>query len=129
MKKEFIEAMLKIQSELPVIKRNTDSYNYKYAPLEVIWEKVGTIINNAGFIVTNEVTSEGVITTVSHESGELKSFFPCVTVKPQDRGAEITYGRRYNLTAIFNIQLENEDNDAVEAQKKAPKQVNDISSL
>lgn len=119
MKKEFLSALLEVQKALPTITRDTKAYNYKYAPLEVIWEKVGKIINDAGFVVTNEVTQEGVITTATHESGELKSFFPCVTVKPQDRGAEITYGRRYNLVAIFNIQLENEDDDAVNAQNSA----------
>jgi len=129
MKKELLTALLEVQKELPMITRDTKAYNYKYAPLEVIWEKVGKILTEKGFVVVNELTPEGVKTTAYHEAGELSSFFAITGLKPQDRGAEATYGRRYNLVAIFNIQLENEDDDAQEAQKKAPKPVNDIASL
>jgi len=129
MNKELIKVLLKVQKELPVIKRDTEAFKYKYAPLEVIWEKVGEILTDNGFVVTNDLTLDGVKTTATHEHGELTSFFSITGAKPQDRGAEATYGRRYNLTAIFNIQLENEDDDAQQAQKNAPKVVKDISSL
>jgi uncharacterized lipoprotein len=127
MKKELLTALLEVQKELPMITRDTKAYNYKYAPLEVIWEKVGKILTEKGFVVVNELTPEGVKTTAYHEAGELSSFFAITGLKPQDKGAEATYGRRYNLVAIFNIQLENEDKDC--ADVKELKKVNDISSL
>jgi hypothetical protein len=120
MEKPLHNALLAVQKELPMIKRDTQAFNYKYAPLDVIWEKVGAILNKHGFLITNEITHEGILTRAIHESGELTSFFAFSgALKPQERGSEITYGRRYNLTAIFNIQLEDEDDDGKSANDKA----------
>jgi len=117
MEKELIKALLKVQQELPVISKDTKAYNYKYAPLEVIWEKVQPILSKNGFVVTHEVGIGGVKTIASHEHGEKSSFFEFSTdLKPQDQGSAITYGKRYNLVALFNIQLENEDDDGKTAQ-------------
>jgi len=120
MEKSLHTALLAVQKELPMIKRDTQAFNYKYAPLDVIWEKVGVILTKHGFLIANEITPEGVLTRAIHESGELTSFFSFSgALKPQERGSEITYGRRYNLTAIFNIQLEDEDDDGKSANDKA----------
>jgi hypothetical protein len=131
MKKELLAALLKVQKEIPVIKRDTQAYNYKYAPLEVIWEKVGKIINDNGFVVVNTIEETGVRTTAFHEHGEIPSFFLFSgLLKPQDRGSEITYGRRYNVTAIFNIQLEDEDDDAQSAMQTAKKKtISDVGKV
>lgn len=120
MKPELITTLLKVQKELPVIGRSTKAYNYKYAPLEHIWEQVEKVISSNGFVVINELTPEGIITKAIHASGELTSFisYSHHDLKPQDRGSEITYGRRYNLTAIFNIIIVDEDDDGAKAQTK-----------
>lgn len=114
--KELITALIAVGKKLPIIKRDTKAYNYKYSPLDKIWDKVGNIIMDAGFVVTNEITEAGVRTIAAHEHGVLSSFCEFSDgLKPQDRGSEITYYRRYNLTAIFNIQLEDEDDDGKKA--------------
>lgn len=120
MKKEFIGVLLKVQKELPIVGRTTEAFKYKYAPIEHVWDKVGKVLSDNGFVITNAISEAGVKTTASHELGELESFiaFSNLTLKPQDRGSEITYARRYNLTAMFNIIVAGEDDDA-QATKEA----------
>lgn len=129
MEKSLHTALLSVQKELPIIKRDSvarvqtktgGNFDYNYASLDKIWEKVGAILNKHGFLITNEITHEGILTRAIHGSGELTSFFAFSgALKPQERGSEITYGRRYNLTAIFNIQLEDEDDDGKSANDKS----------
>ena len=118
MKNELIKVMQQVQAEIPVIKKNTKAYNYKYADLPKVWESIKEVIVKNGFVVTHEITTEGVKTTASHEHGELASFIPFATegAKPQEIGSEITYYKRYNLGAIFNLIIEGEDDDAATAQ-------------
>ena len=114
MKKEFIGVLLKVQKELPIVGRTTEAFKYKYAPIEHVWDKVGNVLSDNGFVITNEISEAGVKTNAFHEQGELNSFiaFSNLTLKPQDRGSEITYARRYNLTAMFNIIVAGEDDNA-----------------
>lgn len=142
MEKALHTALLAVQKELPIIKRDAiakvltkagGEFYYNYASLDKIWEKVGAIISKNEFVIVNEVTPEGVLTRAIHpvptktltetkstDTEEITSFFSFSgALKPQERGSEITYGRRYNLTAIFNIQLEDEDDDGKSANDKA----------
>jgi hypothetical protein len=114
MKKELLAVLLKVQKELPIVGKDSKGFNYKYASLPQVWEKVGKVLESNGFFITNEITLEGVLTTAHHEHGELHSFIPFVSQssKPQEIGSEVTYWRRYNLTAIFNIIVDGEDDDA-----------------
>jgi hypothetical protein len=140
MNKEFIKVLLRVQKELPVVGRTTEAFKYKYAPIENIWDKIGTILNENGFVIVNEISKEGVISKAIHELGEISSFieFSSLTLKPQDRGSEITYARRYNLTAMFNIIVVGEDDDAqttktasvnLEKIKAEVEKINDIDAL
>lgn len=123
MKKEFLSALLEVQKSLPVIKKEKEGQvghrKFMYSPLETIWEKVGKILNDNGFVIAHEIKSGEVITSAYHEHGELHSSFSYgALVDPKDIGIATTYGKRYNLVAIFNIQLENEDTDIEEIQGK-----------
>lgn len=118
MKKELLAVLLKVQKELPIVGKDSAGYNYKYASLPQVWDKVKDVLQDNGFFVTHEITLEGVLTTAYHELGELHSFIPFVSQssKPQEIGSEVTYWKRYNLTAIFNIIVDGEDDDAQTAQ-------------
>lgn len=120
MKKELLQALLAVQAEVPPIKKNSKGYNYKYADLPRVWEAIKESLSKNGFVVTHEVTADGVKTTAHHEDGELSSTIPFTVegMKPQEIGSEITYYKRYNLAAIFNLIIEGEDDDAKTAQGK-----------
>lgn len=117
----FFGAYRQIQKELPVIGKNKQGHNSKYADLDKIWGEVKDIIDANGFIISNEINEAGVKTTATHKTGQsLESFVPFSKdeLKPQEKGSEITYYRRYNLTAIFNIIIADEDDDARKATPK-----------
>ena len=117
-KETFLEVLFKVQKEMPVVGRSETAdavkFTYRYAPLDQVWDKVKGVLQSNGFVITNEVSANGVHTTAFHELGELSSFIPFsnLDLKPQDRGSEITYYRRYNLTAMFNIIVAGEDDAA-----------------
>src|SRR6185369_8056 len=120
MKKALLEALLKVQKSVPAIKKNAKGFNYKYADLPKVWESIKSVIQENGFVVTHEITAEGLKTTAWHEHGELNSMIPFTVdgMKPQEIGSEITYYRRYNISSIFNLIIEGEDDDAKTAQSK-----------
>lgn len=118
MDKELLEVMQKVQKEIPVIGKNSQGFNYRYADLPKVWESIKDVLSNNGFVITHEVTVEGVRTIASHEHGELSSLIPFASegAKPQEMGSEITYYKRYNLGAIFNLIIVGEDDDAAKVQ-------------
>ena len=52
-----------------------------------------------------------VVTTIAHEeSGEsVQSEFPVFGNKPQEIGSSISYARRYNIQAMLDIPVEDDD--------------------
>jgi hypothetical protein len=115
----IFQDFMKVQASLETIAKNSQGYNYKYADLPKIWAGIKDLITKQNFIVYHEVSADGVKTTAEHISGKsLTSLIPFSgQVKPQDRGSEITYYKRYNIMAIFNIVVEGEDDDGAKANK------------
>lgn len=113
----MFEDFKKIQDEMPVIGQNKTvkgAFSFKYADITKIWEIARPIIAKNNFVVTHEITEAGVKTIAIHKSGEKLSTlipFSNIDIKPQDKGKEITYYKRYNVCAIFNIIIDEEDND------------------
>ena len=122
----FFNSLLIIQKELKTVTKNKKGYSGTYADIENVWESIRETINSNGFVVIHQMTAEGIKTSALHESGEkLESFIPFINWEsrvsdkgktnyrdPQEQGKEITYAKRYNLNAIFNIIIADEDNDA-----------------
>ncbi len=97
-------------------------FKSKYLPLEAIQEKLNPVLQDKGMVVFHITKENHVITIVADvESGEmLESAFPLpVGLDPQKVGSAITYGKRYNLGALFNI-ITDEDDDG---NSTAPKPV------
>lgn len=118
MNKLLLDVLKKVQAEMPVITKNSKGYNYTYADLPKVWASIKDVLASNGFVIIHEVTKEGVKTVAWHECGELSSLIPFTVegAKPQDMGGEITYYKRYNLGAIFNLIIEGEDDDAAKVQ-------------
>jgi hypothetical protein len=119
-KNSIFEDLMKIQTALETITKNSDAYKYKYADLPQVWNSIKKVVSDNGFVVNHEISSNGVLTVARHLSGKkLESFIPWSgQVKPQERGSEITYYKRYNIMAIFNIVVEGEDDDAKSVNDK-----------
>lgn len=110
----LFEDLLEVQKQLKTVVKDKKSFKGSYATIENVWESVRKAINDNNFVVTHSALEEGVRTTAMHRSGEvIQSTFPWSDIKdPQERGKEITYAKRYNINAIFNVIVADEDNDA-----------------
>ena len=124
MDKKLLEVLQKVQKEMPVIGRDTQAFKYKYAPLDTVWDKISKVIIENGFVVIHESTETGLKTIALHEFGELSSFikYSSDDLKAQEKGSEITYFKRYNITAIFNVIIADEDDDGYLATHKDTKE-------
>ena len=123
--KTLKEKLFEFQKLGIIIGRNAKGYNYTYASYDHIWEHIGEKLNELKLLVSHRIQDYGgnlfLETTVSDmESGdEQSSQIPITANTPQTMGSAITYYKRYNLSAILNLIIEDEDDDGAAAEKKA----------
>ena len=107
----------KLDSEAEVKTKGGYSYKYKYASLGECLRVVRDVCNPLGLAVWFDINNGNIYTIVS-DGMEEKAVSP-VPAKldglPQSNGSEITYAKRYSLSAAFGLVSE-EDDDAQSAQ-------------
>lgn len=131
--KEIAPALNKVLSEVSNLPKTKKGYGYSYTPLDDVLEAVRPILLKHNLGVTQMVGSEAGMVTIKtlllHDSGEYLA--TTLTLPPtnmsgvndvQALGASITYGRRYQLTAMFGIASEEDVDGRHEQPKQAPKQ-------
>jgi hypothetical protein len=102
-------------------RENTFFKGRKYASLESIMKSIHPILDRYNLVLTHRILesngSYAVNTMVEHaETGKyLQSAFPLFGVDPQKLGICISYGRRYNIAAIFNLTFDDELDDDAES--------------
>ncbi len=120
------KALAQVQGELKSPPKNKTatiktgggaSYGYDYADLPSLVEYLLPVLSKHGLSIS-QVTDEGCLhTMLMHESGEWmrgkSKFNPWV--KPQEYGSQLTYFRRYAISAMLGIASD-EDNDANELE-------------
>ncbi|MCI0540822.1 MAG: ERF family protein [Verrucomicrobiales bacterium] len=147
-KKEFDEAMLKVQAVLPPVVKDArnQSTNSSYAKLENIQAVVTPIAVANGFTLSFGTDQSplpghyGVTCIVAHSGGPLgvgherlyRCDVPIDNVGPKGLpnktathgfGSSLSYGERYLIKLIFNIRLIGEDDDGQggrEPKQKGP---------
>lgn len=94
-------------------------YAYKYADLAQINEAVDPALSAHGLATSSELTKDGLIMYLRHESGEERSSFLPINYalfdKPQELGSVLTYYQRYLKGALLGLATE-EDDDGKAAQ-------------
>ena len=128
-------ALIKARTDIQAVQRDKDGFGYKYATLDNVLNMLKDVLPmyDLGFVQFPETIDgkDGVTTVVIHKSGEYISARYEMDATPvkgtnltQQKGASITYTRRYSLCSIFGIATE-EDTDGVVAdqpQTKEPEQ-------
>lgn len=105
-----------------VMNRRNDYFKSRYATLGSIWDAVRAALPKHGLSVTQATEIRGgdivLVTTLLHESGQfITSEFPIIfSGKPQDMGSQLTYTKRYQLSAIVGMAAD-EDDDGNEAEE------------
>ncbi|HEY9377235.1 MAG TPA: ERF family protein [Jiangellaceae bacterium] len=86
---------------------------YSYADLSTVLDEVRPKLQEHGLAQSQVPDSDGVTTTLFHESGQWIRFSPlqvtALGATPQNQGSAITYARRYSLLAIMGMATEDDD--------------------
>lgn len=131
-------ALADLQGKLPRItkdltakvksERTGAQYTYNYADLSLISREVLPLLSGLGMAFTARPTmSEGrfvLVYELRHTSGEiLDGEYPLPDRgTPQEVGSAITYARRYCLCAVTGLAPDDDDHDAIVAEKAARRQ-------
>jgi len=115
---EIYPAIFAMQKSLTPIKRDkvvkTGKYEFRYAPLDSIMEKLAPLFANNGLAMMQGVDADCLTTRIIHTSGqwvESQTFLNKDHANMQGFGGEVTYKRRYALSAMVGL-VADEDNDA-----------------
>jgi hypothetical protein len=121
---KLFSALIKARTEIETVIKDKDGYGYKYATLDNVISMLKGVLPKYGLGFAQFPESingkDGVTTIVMHESGEYMSAryeMEATEMKgtnlTQQKGASITYTRRYALCSVFGIPTE-EDTDGVD---------------
>ena len=121
---QLATALASAQSEMKNAKLNkiNPHFKSKYADLAEIRDTVTPALSKHGIALIHGTepmeTTLHVVSRLIHKSGQwAESRFPVPYDKPQAMGSGITYGKRYNQSALANIAAD-EDDDANAANDK-----------
>lgn len=138
---EIAKALVKAWASIDTPKHNTSvtvktkkggSYTFEYTDLTGIFEALKEVYKDHGMMVMqNAYTQDNLIcveTMLLHESGEYVNSKPISAIASQDMqemGGQVTYMKRYSLSAMSGISTEKDDdanfasgNDAQFNQRK-----------
>jgi hypothetical protein len=102
------------------------SYSYKYADLSDIWDSIRDSLKANGLAVTQSLSGGstgwlGIRTTVWHKSGQHISDTVELALNsrtPQEVGSQITYFKRYALSAVLGLSTEDDDDGAAASRPR-----------
>lgn len=111
-------ALFAVQGLLKTLPRNkvvkTGKYEFRYAPLDSIMEAIQPLMQANRLMVMQAVDQEVLTTRIIHTSGQWiqsETHLNRDHANMQGFGGEVTYKRRYALSALLGI-VSDDDNDA-----------------
>lgn len=127
MNKNLLKALSKFQQLVKPIKKDANNPFFKssYASLDHIQEHIKPTLLECGLVViqrnvysddSNQLFVETKVVDV--ESGEFESsVFPVVVSKTdaQSYGSAVSYAKRYSLSGLLNLTIQDQDDDAQKA--------------
>jgi hypothetical protein len=92
-------------------------FKSSYASLPHILTEISDPLEQAGLVITQFPNESGLTTMLIHaESGEyISASYTLQVVKqndPQAQGSAISYARRYSITSILNLAIDDDDAEA-----------------
>jgi hypothetical protein len=137
---ELFKAVLSVRQNISTIAKDATSPLNKYASLHNIMQSLQPLLNEQNLVIYHEFekNEDGILNVVTNlvhvgdkEMHKLQVAFPVKEVlDSQTMGKALTYARRYNITALFNLTFidDKDDNDfgdspAKKVTKVAPKPI------
>ena len=116
MEKTFESRLLQFQTQIGIIKKDSKNPHFKntYASLEQILSEVKPILTECGLILLQPINDKGVCTVITMVDGTetdfVESYIPLPTnLAPQPLGSAITYYRRYTLSSLLALEIDDDD--------------------
>jgi len=129
-----MKKLFEAKKSIPVIKKDANNPFFKsgYATLSNIIEVVEPILAKVGMFIINVMDGNTLITKICDSETETvviqSSFILPANGDIQKIGSAITYARRYNLLAMLNLNVEDDDDgNAVKPQPKPQVKAETIS--
>lgn len=126
MDKNIYEKLFEIKKAWIKLTRDTQAFNYKYATLAQIQDKLSSVFEKQKVLVIHFIEQWKVFTQIRNIDWEdyVESHIDMSEwTWPQDKGSEITYYRRYNLLSLLDLEVD--DDDAKKAQESHKKTYED----
>lgn len=124
----LLKALSLFQSQCEPITKSSNNpfFKSKYAQLDAIQHHISPHLTRNGLVISQPtIVLDGapyVQTNLYHvETGEsMVSYFPIVVQKQtaQDYGSAVTYAKRYSLSGLLNLVIEDEDDDGEKAMSR-----------
>lgn len=113
------KALALFHAKVSKIKKDAKNpfFRSNYASLSHILEEIATPLQESGLVITQFPDSDGLVSMLIHaETGEfLSSNYVMPVAKPNDPqalGSAITYARRYAVSSILSLNVEDDDGNA-----------------
>lgn len=117
---ELMAALCQFQGNIDPVSKNKKvkvktkggyEYEFPYADYEAITKAIKPLMLEHGLTYSQPISSEGVTTILAHSSGQyiMTTIHLNMNQKPQELGSEITYKRRYALSAILGLSTDEDD--------------------
>ena len=115
--KELFQAVANFQMECPKISKDANNPFFKgskYATLPHILNVITPILKKNGLVIVQPVINTCVVTKLIHiDSGKiLESVYDIVckdATNPQQIGSAVSYARRYSISSILNLNIDDDD--------------------
>lgn len=135
-------SLSKAMSEIAntAITKDKQGYGYNYSSLDGVLSVINKVLGKYDFFLTQLVSEKGIKTDVRNDNGEVVVSSGYLTIDRnlkslsgksnaiQDLGSQITYLKRYQVQALFGLNIEG-DTDASEFStdvKEMPKQTQQV---
>ncbi len=128
MKPDLAKKMFNVFHKVEALKKDKSNPFYKsyYTDINSILKVVKPILKSEKLFLSQPIIKNEVITVIiDSDTGEIFPERPegivLETSKPQERGSEITYYRRYGLLSLLGLEAEDDDaNITVKRQINKP---------
>ena len=123
---EVVQALAAALPQIANPSKDGKSHHGRYSTLPALLDHVKPVLAEHGLAVTQDITSDGIYTTVIHTSGELYRWgpYPVEPAKgPQAQGSAETYGRRYALQAALGVSGADDDGNVAQKATQRPRMV------
>jgi len=128
MESNIYKKLFEVKKAWIKLQRDTKAFNYKYATLSQIQEKLWEILEKQKLVIVHSIWNNCVTTEIvdldciEHNYRRVYSTIEMnKETKAQDKWSEITYYRRYNLLSLLDLEVEDDDGKKAQDSKKEEK--------